>query len=124
MPPAWRLQGRRGKADQKGYRLLAKFVIHTVGPVWRDGRNGEQELLESCYCRSLELADAHKIKSIAFPCISTGIYGYPIEKAAQVAVSTVSAYMSGTTGIGEVVFCCFSASDLSVYERLLSTGFI
>lgn len=106
----------------KGYRLPSKFVIHTVGPVWHDGGNGEPQLLASCYRRSLELADEYQIKSIAFSCISTGVYGYSIEQAAQVAVSTVSAYVSSPTGIEEVVFCCFSSSDLMVYERLLSAS--
>jgi O-acetyl-ADP-ribose deacetylase (regulator of RNase III) len=103
----------------KGYRLPAKFVIHTVGPVWRGGTNGEPELLASCYRRSLEVADKNGIASIAFPSISTGIYGYPIEPAARIAVSTVSSYLTGATGIREVIFCCFSAADLAVYERIL-----
>jgi O-acetyl-ADP-ribose deacetylase len=103
----------------KGYRLPAKFVIHTVGPVWRGGMNGEPELLASCYRRSLEIADRNQIESIAFPSISTGIYGYPIEPAARIAVGTVSSCLAGDTGIREVIFCCFSAADLAVYERIL-----
>jgi O-acetyl-ADP-ribose deacetylase (regulator of RNase III) len=101
-----------------GYRLPAKHVIHAVGPVWRDGSHGEPELLTSCYRRALELADAHHLQSIAFPSISTGAYGYPIEQAAPLAVSTVHAHLDGTS-VREVIFCCFSASDLAVYERAL-----
>ena len=103
----------------RGYRLPAKFVIHTVGPVWRGGTEGEPALLASCYRRSLEVADKNGIESLAFPSISTGIYGYPIEPAAQVAVGTVSSYLASATGIREVIFCCFSAADLAVYERIL-----
>jgi O-acetyl-ADP-ribose deacetylase len=101
-----------------GYRLPARHVIHAVGPVWRDGTHGEPDLLASCYRRALELADAHRLQSIAFPSISTGAYGYPIERAAPLAVSTVRAHLDGTS-IREVIFCCFSASDLAVYERTL-----
>jgi O-acetyl-ADP-ribose deacetylase len=104
----------------KGYRLPAKYIIHTVGPVWRGGTKGEPELLASCYRRSLEIADQHQIRSLAFPSISTGIYAYPVELAARIAVDTVSSYLAGDTGIREVVFCCFSAADLAVYETLLA----
>ncbi len=103
----------------KGYRLPAKFVIHTVGPVWRGGLHSEADLLASCYRRSLALADAHGLTSIAFPCISTGIYGYPIEQAAEVAVGVVREHAAGDTSLAEVSFCCFSAADLAVYRRLL-----
>ena len=103
----------------KGYRLPARFVVHTVGPVWRGGTHGEPELLASCYRRSLELASEHGIRSLAFPSISTGIYGYPIELAAEVAVATVRSSLHGGAGIQEVVFCCFSASDLRAYEDVL-----
>jgi O-acetyl-ADP-ribose deacetylase (regulator of RNase III) len=101
-----------------GYRLPAKHVIHAVGPVWRGGTHGEPDLLASCYRRALELAAAHQLQSIAFPSISTGVYGYPIEQAAPLAVSTVRAHLEGTS-IREVTFCCFSAPDLSVYEQAL-----
>ena len=106
----------------KGYRLPAKFIIHTVGPVWRGGTKGEPVLLASCYQRSLEIAAKHGIKSLAFPSISTGIYGYPIEEAARIAVSTVQTFLDANHEIQEVVFCCFSAADRSVYEQIFKTG--
>ena len=104
----------------RGYRLPAKHIIHTVGPVWRGGASGEPELLASCYRRSLELAAANGILTLAFPSISTGIYGYPIESAAKVAVSTVRSSLHEFADIQEVVFCCFSPNDLLVYEGVLS----
>jgi len=105
----------------RGYRLPAKHVIHAVGPVWRGGRSGEPDLLTSCYRRALELASAHGLASIAFPSISTGVYGYPIELAAPLAVATVRAHVAGTS-ITDVIFCCFSASDLAVYEASLRSN--
>ena len=105
-----------------GFRLPARFVIHTVGPVWRDGQQGEPELLASCYRRSLDLAAGQGVKTIAFPCISTGIYGYPIEAAARIALASVTAFLSGDGPLAEVLFCCFSAEDLKVYPRLLANG--
>jgi O-acetyl-ADP-ribose deacetylase (regulator of RNase III) len=105
----------------RGYRLPAKHVIHAVGPVWRGGRSGEPDLLASCYRRALELASAHGLASIAFPSISTGVYGYPIELAAPLAVATVRAHVAGTS-ITDVIFCCFSASDLAVYEESLRSN--
>jgi O-acetyl-ADP-ribose deacetylase (regulator of RNase III) len=101
----------------RGYHLPAKFIIHTVGPVWRGGTSGEPELLASCYRRSLEIALANGISTIAFPSISTGIYGYPIEAAAEIAVSTVR--VAGGT-LKEIIFSCFSAKDLGIYEKILS----
>jgi O-acetyl-ADP-ribose deacetylase (regulator of RNase III) len=102
-----------------GYRLPAKHVIHTVGPIWHGGRNGEAELLASCYRRSLAVAAEHGILTLAFPSISTGIYGYPVEEAASVAVSTVRVSLQEFTTIEEVLFCCFTPSDLLVYDKKL-----
>ncbi len=104
----------------QGYRLPARFVIHTVGPVWHGGTDGEPELLASCYRRSLEVAAAHGVRSIAFPSISTGVYGYPVDAAARIAVDTVRATLVKTP-LQEVIFCCFSAGDLAIYERLLKS---
>ena len=104
----------------KGCRLPAKYVIHTVGPVWHGGGRGEAELLASCYRRSLELASGAGVKSIAFPSISTGVYGYPVEQAAKIAVSTVREELQKYPGIEKVVFCCFSDRDRDVYEPLVA----
>jgi len=104
----------------RGYRLPAQFVIHTVGPVWHCGNHGEAELLASCYRRSLEIAGAHHLKSIAFPSISTGVYGYPVELAAAVAVQTVRTALVSETSLQRVIFCCFSDRDLAVYQALLA----
>ena len=103
----------------KGYRLPARFVIHTVGPVWHGGSNGEPVLLASCYRNSLRLAAGQGIHSIAFPGISTGVYGYPVELAARVAVETAGSSLAEAGSIREVIFCCFSAGDLAVYQRLI-----
>lgn len=103
----------------KGYRLPAKYVIHTVGPVWHGGGRGEAELLASCYRRSLELASEAGARSIAFPSISTGVYGYPVAQAAKIAVSTVREELKKHPAIEEAVFCCFSEGDRRVYEDLL-----
>jgi O-acetyl-ADP-ribose deacetylase (regulator of RNase III) len=102
-----------------GYGLPARYVIHTVGPVWHDGTRGEPALLASCYRRSLEVAAATGVRSLAFPSISTGIYGYPIAAAARIAIDTVRVALPQHPTIQEVVFCCFTASDLAVYESLL-----
>jgi O-acetyl-ADP-ribose deacetylase len=105
----------------KGYQLPARYIIHTVGPVWSGGEQGEAELLASCYRRSIQVAAANGIATIAFPSISTGIYGYPIEQAAGVAVTAVRASVREFPAIQEVIFCCFSPGDLAVYERHLRT---
>jgi O-acetyl-ADP-ribose deacetylase (regulator of RNase III) len=104
----------------KGYRLPAQYIIHTVGPVWRGGSNGEPELLASCYRRSMEIAAVKGVASLAFPSISTGIYGYPIELAAGVAIATVRKALQPPSSLRDIVFCCFSAQDLAVYERVLN----
>jgi O-acetyl-ADP-ribose deacetylase (regulator of RNase III) len=103
----------------RGYRLPATFVIHTVGPVWRGGGAGEAGLLAACYRNSLGLAERNGCASIAFPSISTGVYGYPKDDAARIAVETVRGFE--TTSLREVVFCCFSEEDRLRYERLLAT---
>jgi len=103
----------------QGHRLPARFVIHTVGPVWRGGAQGEPERLASCYRRSLEVAAGHGLRSIAFPSISTGVYGYPIEAASEIAVATVKASLAELPAIQEVIFCCFSEGDLRVYKKRL-----
>jgi O-acetyl-ADP-ribose deacetylase (regulator of RNase III) len=100
-----------------GFRLPARYVIHTVGPVWKDGRSREDKLLAACYRRSLELAVENGIRSIAFPSISTGAYGFPRESAAAIAVSTVRDFDSGSSPLREVVFCCYSQEDLDIYRR-------
>jgi O-acetyl-ADP-ribose deacetylase (regulator of RNase III) len=102
----------------RGYRLPARYVIHTVGPVWAGGTKGEPELLGSAYRRSLEVADEHGLASIAFPSISTGVYGYPADQAADVAVTTVRAAILDLPSIKRVLFCCFSEQDLARYLSL------
>jgi O-acetyl-ADP-ribose deacetylase (regulator of RNase III) len=101
------------------YRLPARHVIHTVGPVWRGGDRGESELLASAYRRSLEVAEEAGLASIAFPSISTGVYGYPVRPAARIAIAVAREFLGGSKKVREVVFCCFSAADLAVYEELL-----
>lgn len=103
-----------------GYRLPAKYVIHAVGPVWNGGSRGEPELLASCYRRSLEIASTQELKTIAFPCISTGAFGYPIQAAAEIAIATTRAFTLNPSSLEKIFFCCFSPSDLAVYSRLLS----
>ena len=104
----------------RGYHLPAKHVIHVVGPIWHGGAEGEPMQLASCYRRALALAETHGIETLAFPSVSTGIYGYPIELAARVAVSTVRGAAPKHPGIREVTFCCFSGNDLFVYEKVLA----
>ena len=107
----------------RGYRLPAQWVIHTVGPVWHGGEQGEPALLASCYRRSVEEAVRVGARSIAFPAISTGVYGYPKGPAAQVAVAAVRAALAAHEGaIDEVVFCCFSADDLHTLQAALRLG--
>jgi O-acetyl-ADP-ribose deacetylase (regulator of RNase III) len=104
-----------------GFRLPARFVIHTVGPVWRGGDHGEADLLRSCYQSALALAEAEQLTSIAFPCISTGAYGYPPEEAAEIAIASVRDGMRDSDSIRLVRFVCFSNGDLLTYDRLLIT---
>jgi O-acetyl-ADP-ribose deacetylase (regulator of RNase III) len=100
-----------------GYKLPAKWIIHTVGPVWHDGQHNEPALLANCYRRSLELALQHGAKSIAFPGISTGVYGYPKDQAAKIAVMAMREYENK---FDEIIACCFSAGDKALYESLLA----
>jgi len=104
----------------KGYNLPAKSVIHTVGPVWHGGKQGEPELLASCYRSSLLLAEEHGIKTIAFPAISTGIYGFPLESATRIAVSEVMTFLEKHPAIEKAVFVCFGKRAYDCYERALS----
>jgi len=101
----------------RGYRLPARQVIHAVGPVWRGGASGEDGLLASCYRIALDLAGAHALKSIAFPAISTGIYGFPADRAARTAVGAVAAGLASRRGIERVVFCCFAATAADHHAR-------
>lgn len=103
----------------QAYRLPAKYVIHTVGPIWQGGYRGEADLLASCYRKSLRLAAHHQVHRIAFPGISTGVYGYPVEDAAQIAVGAVRQMTRSSTCLQEVIFCCFSQRALDVYQELL-----
>lgn len=104
-----------------GGTLKARHVIHTVGPVYRGGTHGEARLLESAYCSSLKLALENGLKSVAFPSISTGVYGYPVEEAAKIALSTVIGFVKRNKGLDLVRFVLFSDRDLSVYSRTLSS---
>jgi O-acetyl-ADP-ribose deacetylase (regulator of RNase III) len=104
-----------------GFRLAAMWVFHAVGPVWHGGNHDEDALLASCYRRCLELASAHQVRSIAFPAISTGVYGFPLERAAKIAVQTVRAHIEDS-GVDEVLFACFNSDALLIYERLLAEG--
>jgi O-acetyl-ADP-ribose deacetylase len=99
----------------KGYRLPAKWVIHTVGPVWRDGRHGEEDLLASCYRSCFALATEHRIRTIAFPSISTGAYGFPMERAAQIAVREAKRFLGGNATVERVVLVCFGPSAYATH---------
>jgi O-acetyl-ADP-ribose deacetylase (regulator of RNase III) len=103
----------------EGYRLPARYVIHTVGPSWRGGNQGEPELLARCYTNCLDIARQNEMQSPAFPCISTGAYGYPQEAAAEVAVSAVAKHLASTRYECDVIFCCFEFQDFQTYRRLL-----
>jgi O-acetyl-ADP-ribose deacetylase (regulator of RNase III) len=103
-----------------GFRLPAKWVFHAVGPVWNGGGHHEDELLAGCYRKCLELAQEHSVKSIAFPAISTGIYGFPSERAARIAIQTVRGNIQ-SSGVERVEFVCFGAETRRIYDQLLAT---
>ncbi|AMR31947.1 RNase III inhibitor [Mucilaginibacter sp. PAMC 26640] len=102
-----------------GGKLPAKYVIHTVGPIWNAGKSKEEELLASCYKNSLALAVKNNVKSIAFPNISTGVYRFPKQLAAEIAVKTVGEFLAENQSIEEVIFICFDDKNLSIYQKLL-----
>lgn len=102
-----------------GYRLPARYVIHTVGPVWSGGEEGEPELLASCYRNSLALAEQHGLQTIAFPAISTGVYGYPLEPAARIAVREVQRHLDEGGNLERIVFVCFDEQNRAAYEAAL-----
>ena len=111
---------RTGEAKLTGgYGLPARHVIHTVGPVWRGGDRGEEAALRNCYVNSLAIAKERRFRSVAFPCISTGVYGYPPRAAAEVAVAAVTDFVADSGYPGEIIFCCFSDEDLEIYNDLL-----
>jgi O-acetyl-ADP-ribose deacetylase (regulator of RNase III) len=103
----------------RGYRLPAKYVIHAVGPVWQGGRAGEAEALASCYRRAIALAQAHKLQSIAFPAISTGVYRFPAADAADIAVAAVKGAMEEAPSLSRIVFCCFSEDSARLHRQAL-----
>lgn len=104
----------------KGYNLPAKFVIHTVGPVWSGGNNDEDELLRNCYINSLILAKQNQIKTLAFPAISTGVYRFPLDRAAKIAISTVKDFLSNDDSLEKVVFICFDENTETIYKKTIS----
>ncbi|MEE4198103.1 MAG: O-acetyl-ADP-ribose deacetylase [Bacteroidales bacterium] len=103
----------------KGYKLPAQYVIHTVGPVWHGGNNEEHKLLANCYKNSLKLAAEQNIKSLAFPNISTGVYGFPKDQAAKIAINTVKEFLKQKNKIENVYFVCFDYENYNLYEKLL-----
>ncbi len=103
----------------KGYNLPARWVIHTVGPVWHGGSNHEDELLAQCYTNSLSLATKHRLKAVAFPSISTGVYGFPVERASRIALKTVASYLSAAVFPEKVIVICFSHKDYKIYSNSL-----
>ena len=104
----------------RGYKLPAKWVIHTVGPVWRDGRHGEEELLASCYRNSLALAEQRGARTIAFPSISTGAYGFPMDKAARIAVAEIRSFLERNRSMEKVVLVCFGKSAFDVHRAAVA----
>ncbi len=110
---------RTGEAKMtRGHALRARHVIHAVGPVWSGGAASEDELLASCYRMAMQLVRAHGIESVAFPAISTGAFGFPLERATRIAVAEVQRALAASPGVKRAVFCCFSAGDLEVYDRV------
>ena len=103
----------------KGYRLPAQWVIHTVGPVWRGGQHGEDELLASCYRSSFALAEQHHLRTIAFPCISTGVYGFPMDRAARIAVSETKAFLQKSKSVEKVLLVCFGKDAYQISLQAL-----
>jgi O-acetyl-ADP-ribose deacetylase (regulator of RNase III) len=119
---ACRLLGGCDTGDAKvtaGFGLKARYIIHAVGPIWHGGNRNEAELLESCYRRSLQLAVAHNVASIAFPSISTGAYAFPLARAAPIAIRTIRSFLMSASSLREVVLCCHSRENLAVYCQLL-----
>ena len=105
----------------KGYKLNAKYVIHTPGPIWRGGNKGESELLANCYKNSLSLAKENGVKSIAFPSISTGVYRFPVEKAAQIALREISSFLKTDDTFEKIVIVCYDEDTLKTYKSILKT---
>lgn len=103
------------------YNLPCRKVIHTVGPIWNGGSHGESELLASCYDTAMKLAEDNSLKSIAFPCISTGVYRYPKQEAAEIALKTIFGHLRSGAYKGDVIICCFTMQDAEIYEELLKT---
>jgi O-acetyl-ADP-ribose deacetylase (regulator of RNase III) len=103
----------------RGYRLKARHIIHTVGPVWQGGNAREEELLASAYASSLSLAETHALSSLAFPAISTGVYGFPADRAAEIAVATVAGRLKTAPDFARVIFCCFSPASVAHHEHAL-----
>jgi O-acetyl-ADP-ribose deacetylase (regulator of RNase III) len=111
---------RTGEAKMtKGHRLKARHIIHTVGPIWNGGKNGEADKLRACYTNSLHLAGEAGLQSIAFPCISTGVYRFPADQAVEIAVEAVRWFLETPCSIQTVIFCCFSEADKRLYEALI-----
>ncbi|MCD6126827.1 MAG: O-acetyl-ADP-ribose deacetylase [Methanomicrobia archaeon] len=103
----------------RGYRLPAKYVIHTVGPIWRGGNNEEDEYLAMCYENCFRLAEKYNIKTIAFPAISTGAYGFPLERATKIAITQTKKFLENNTSIEKVIFVCFDERTYECYKKLL-----
>lgn len=100
----------------RGYRLPAKWIIHTVGPIWRGGSQNEDQVLASCYRTSLALAQQYRLSSIAFPAISTGAYGFPLERAAHIALKEISGWIQAESGLTKIIFCCFDPGTRNCYR--------